>query len=90
MNKGIYFHANKYTPRGVRDAVSKSDIVLGMNKDAVIESWGEPEAVEVAGNQLYGNEKWVYTEYIPSSEGYQREERVVIFEAGKVVGWQSQ
>jgi len=89
MTKGIYFHANKYTPV-VREAVSKSDIVLGMNKDAVIESWGEPETVEVAGSQLYGNEKWVYTEYVPSSEGYQKEERVVIFEGGKVVGWQKQ
>ena len=55
-----------------------------------MESWGEPEAVEVAGSQLYGNEKWVYTEYVPSSEGYQKEERVVIFEGGKVVGWQRQ
>lgn len=87
MSKGVYFHANKFTPP-VRDAVSKSDIILGMNKDAVIESWGEPESVEVAGSQLYGNEKWVYTEYVPSSEGYQKEERVVIFESGKVVGWQ--
>ncbi|MDZ4676930.1 MAG: hypothetical protein SGI74_05410 [Oligoflexia bacterium] len=87
MQRGIYFRTNKFAP-AVKEAVSKSDIILGMTKEAVIESWGEPEAVEVAGSQLYGNERWKFTEYISTPEGYQREERVVIFESGKVVGWQ--
>ncbi len=87
MQRGIYFKTNKYTPP-VKDAVSKSDIILGMTRDAVIESWGEPITVEVAGNQLYGNERWKYVEFVSTAEGYQKEERVVIFESGKVVGWQ--
>ncbi len=87
MQKGIYFKTNKHLPT-VRDAVQRSDIILGMNKDAVIESWGEPVDVEVAGSRLYGNERWRYVEYVSTPEGYQREERLVIFEAGKVVGWQ--
>jgi hypothetical protein len=87
MQRGIYFRTNKYAP-AVKEAVSKSDIILGMTKEAVIESWGEPEAVEVAGSQLYGNERWKYIQYVSTPEGFQREERVVIFESGKVVGWQ--
>jgi outer membrane protein assembly factor BamE (lipoprotein component of BamABCDE complex) len=87
MQKGIYFKTNKFTPR-VKNAVSRSDIVLGMTKDAVMESWGEPESIEVAGSQMFGNERWRYTEYLSTPEGYQKEERMVIFESGKVVGWQ--
>ena len=28
-----------------------------MNKEAVVESWGEPEAREVAGESMYGKRK---------------------------------
>lgn len=87
MEKGIYYHANRFSP-AVRDAVSRSDIILGMNKEAVIDSWGEPATVEVAGKEVFGNEKWSYVDYIETPEGYQRQERIVIFEAGKVAGWQ--
>jgi hypothetical protein len=86
MQRGIYFKSNKYAPT-VRDAVSRQDIILGMPKDAVMESWGEPASIEVAGNRYYGNERWKYIEYVTTPEGYQKEERVVIFESGKVVGW---
>jgi hypothetical protein len=87
MEKGIYFHANRFSP-AVRDAVSRSDIILGMGKDAVVESWGEPATVEVAGQEVFGNERWSYVDYVETPEGYQRQERIVIFEAGKVAGWQ--
>ncbi len=87
MEKGIYYHAYRYSP-AVRDAVSRSDIILGMNKEAVVDSWGEPATVEVAGKEVFGNEKWSYVDYVETAEGYQRQERIVIFEAGKVAGWQ--
>jgi len=87
MEKGIYYHANRFSP-AVRDAVSRSDIILGMNKEAVVDSWGEPATVEVAGKEVFGNEKWSYVDYVETPEGYQRQERIVIFEAGKVAGWQ--
>jgi hypothetical protein len=89
MQKGIYFHANRFPP-AVRDAVSRSDIILGMGKEAVVESWGEPATVEVAGQEVFGNERWAYVDYVETPEGYQRQERIVIFEAGKVAGWQRQ
>jgi hypothetical protein len=87
MQKGIYFRANRYAP-AVRDAISRSDIILGMGKDAVVEAWGEPATVEVAGVEAYGNERWAYVDYVETPEGYQRQERIVFFEAGKVAGWQ--
>lgn len=87
MEKGIYYHANRFSP-AIRDAVSRSDIILGMNKEAVVDSWGEPATVEVAGKEIFGNEKWSYVDYVETPEGYQRQERIVIFEAGKVAGWQ--
>jgi hypothetical protein len=86
MQRGIYFKSNKYAPH-VRDAISRQDIILGMPKDAVVESWGEPATVEVAGNRYYGNERWKYVDYVTTQEGYQKEERIVIFESGRVVGW---
>ena len=89
MAKGIYFKNPKFGP-DVREAVQNSDIILGMPKEAVVQSWGEPEIVEVAGNPLYGNERWKYVEFVTTQEGYQREERIVYFQNGKVAGWERQ
>jgi hypothetical protein len=36
---------------------------------------------------MYGNERWTYIQYNSTAEGFQKEERVVIFESGKVAGW---
>lgn len=78
--------AARYSPK-VNDAVSRNDIVLGMPRNAVLESWGQPEVVEVAGNARYGNERWRYTEVVSTPDGFQEENRVVIFENGRVAGW---
>jgi hypothetical protein len=77
-----------YAP-GVREAIDDGDIMVGMPKEAVRKSWGDPEAVEVAGNPEYGVERWTYVDYQGSSEGYQKEERMVYFERGQVVGWET-
>jgi hypothetical protein len=77
-----------YEP-AVRAAIDNGDVALGMSKEAVLKSWGDPEAVEVAGNPDYGSERWVYTNYEPSQEGYQTQQRMVYFERGKVVGWET-
>ncbi len=69
-------------------AIESNDITLGMTKQAVKESWGEPEMVEVAGNPVYGNERWKYLQEVSSSEGYQTESRVIYFESGRVAGWE--
>jgi hypothetical protein len=69
-------------------AIEANDVMLGMTKQAVRESWGEPELVEVAGNPIYGNERWKYMQEISSSEGYRTEARIIYFEGGRVAGWE--
>jgi hypothetical protein len=85
--KGISEDRNRFS-RSIASAVEEGDVVVGMPKEAVKESWGDPENVEVAGNPQMGNERWTYTRYISSVEGYQREERVLYFEKGNVIGWE--
>jgi hypothetical protein len=84
--QGINLASPKHAP-DVQELITQNDIAVGMSKQAVRESWGEPEAVEVAGNPVYGNERWRYAEQIASSEGYQTEGRMIYFEGGRVVGW---
>lgn len=68
--------------------IDGNDISLGMSQKAVMQSWGDPDAVEIAGNPLYGYERWKYNRYVSGNEGYQKEMRVVYFEGGRVVGWE--
>lgn len=74
-------------PASVSELVDDSDIALGMQKEAVRESWGEPDYVEVSGNPKFENERWRFSVPIKTPEGYQFEERLVYFERGRVVGW---
>lgn len=71
-----------------KDAIVENDVFIGMSKKAVRESWGDPETVEVAGNPIYGNERWRYSTYISTPEGFNQENRVLYFEGGRLVGWQ--
>jgi hypothetical protein len=61
-------------------AVRDSSIQLGMSKSDVVNSWGRPSRVEVAGNPSYENERWVY-----SMNGASK---YIYFEAGSVQGWE--
>jgi hypothetical protein len=76
-------------PPEMQDLVEQNDIGAGMTRQAVKEAWGAPDDVEVAGNPMYGNEKWKYQEQVTSSEGYMTERRTVFFESGRVVGWET-
>lgn len=62
-----------------REAIRNRDILLGMSKDSVVESWGRPMRVDVAGNPKYENERWAF----------HRAGRVhyIYFEGGRVQGW---
>jgi hypothetical protein len=79
--------------QGHSDAVGKvieaNDIGLGMSQKAVRESWGDPDFIENAGDPMYGYERWNYHRFTPGSDGYQKENRVVYFEGGHVVGWET-
>lgn len=74
----------------VASAIEKKDIALGMNESAVRESWGDPDIIEVAGDSVYGYERWRYKRIISGNDGYQKELRSVYFEGGRVVGWETQ
>ncbi len=76
-------------PPEIQQLIEENDIAAGMTKQAVREAWGAPDGVEVAGNPMYGNEQWHYSEQVTSSEGYMTEKRLVYFEGGRVVGWET-
>jgi hypothetical protein len=86
--RGIQGSATKHPPE-IQELIDMNDITVGMTKAAVRDAWGAPEVVEVAGNPIYGNERWTYTEQIASQEGFHGEVRVVHFESGRVVGWET-
>lgn len=69
--------------------IEENDIAVGMNQQAVKESWGDPDLIEVAGREVYGNQAWKYTKMISSAEGYKKETRIIYFESGRVIGWES-
>jgi hypothetical protein len=85
--RGINASSPSHPPE-FQKLIESNDVTLGMTRQAVKDSWGEPEQVEVAGNPIYGNERWKYLEEISSSEGYQTEARIIYFESGRVVGWE--
>jgi hypothetical protein len=60
-------------------SVHGSELFLGMDKNEVIEMWGKPARVEIAGNPANQNERWSFRE-----DGSIRQ---VYFEGGKVQGW---
>ncbi len=61
-------------------SVGNQEVVLGMKKDDVLSSLGEPARVEVAGNPRNENERWLYKTNTASSYIY--------FESGRVQGWE--
>lgn len=87
-SKGILASMTQHS-QAVQSLIDINDVALGMTKQAVRDSWGEPDLVEVAGNPIYGNERWHYSEQTSSTEGYRSQHRLVYFEAGRVVGWES-
>ena len=76
-------------PPEIQSLIEQNDIAVGMTRQAVRESWGAPDDVDVAGNPMYGNEKWKYSEQTTSHNGFMTERRTVVFESGVVVGWET-
>lgn len=59
----------------VRFGLKLNDLNGGMSKEDVLESWGRPLKVEVAGNPSNENERWLYdvngaTKYVYFEAGY--------------------
>lgn len=62
-----------------RRSIHSSELFLGMEKSEVIEIWGKPARIEIAGNPKNQNERWSFVE-----DGNVRQ---VYFEGGRVHGW---
>jgi len=86
--RGISSVENNFSPQDTQ-LIESNDIAKGMTQKAVTQSWGEPDFVEVAGNALYGNERWRYNKLVSTEEGYKNETRILYFDAGRVVGWET-
>lgn len=89
VNRNKIWSRQKSNPEFL-ELVEAQDIAVGMSADLVRKSWGEPESVEVSGNEVYKNERWRYTRDVPTPNGYKRERRFVFFEGGRVVGWETE
>jgi hypothetical protein len=61
-------------------AMRDSKVASGMSKSQVMENWGEPNRVEVAGNPSYENERWLYS--------FNGATKYIYFESGVVRGWE--
>ena len=79
-------NSSNYSP-DVKNAIDNNDIIADMPKQAVLESWGEPDAKDTAGDPLYGNERWKYIQYSSTPDGYILEQRYIYFENSKVKSW---
>jgi len=72
------------------DVLESQDIAIGMPADYVKKSWGEPTDIETSGNPIYKNERWQYLRQVSTPQGYKQEKRLVYFEGGRVVGWETE
>ena len=61
-------------------AQRNNSVSLGMSKSEVMNSIGEPQRIEVAGNPSFENERWVY--------GRNGASKYIYFESGRVEGWE--
>lgn len=69
--------------------IDNQDIAIGMPNEIVKKAWGDPLNIESSGNSLYKNEKWRYLRTVSTTDGFKQEKRVVYFEGGRVVGWET-
>ena len=66
----------------VNAAVESNDVIVGMSRQDVLRSWGQPSIREIAGVGKAGNERWTY-----GSKYDRRGSRFLIFENGRIIGW---
>ena len=79
LNSRGLLEVPSYTAYEMGHAAEQSELLVDMSKEDVLQSWGRPERIDIAGKASYENERWVY----------QRDGAVkyIYFEGGKVGGW---
>lgn len=85
--EGLSNHSNREELN--QEAVEAGDVVLGMNMEQVMSSWGRPSDVEIAGDAESGNQKWTYSGGLMGRLKI-NPARIVYFERGRVAGWETQ
>lgn len=60
-------------------SIHGKEVYLGMPKTQVVQAWGKPTRIEIAGNPKHQNERWTFLE-----DGSVKQ---IYFEDGKVQGW---
>lgn len=88
MNQTGFLTRPKKVQDNMAELIEAQDIAVGMPQHLVRRAWGEPEHIEVSGNPQFRNERWRYSKYISTPEGYKLERKLVYFEGGKVSGWE--
>ena len=63
----------------IKDAIKEGKVILGMNTEQVIASWGKPIEINRTVTRFINHEQWVYSYY---------DEQYLYFENGKLTGWQ--
>jgi hypothetical protein len=69
-----------HTPLEERFGVRATTVSMGMSKADVMNTFGRPSRVEVAGNPSNENERWLYS--VNGATKY------IYFESGRVEGWE--
>lgn len=90
LTESRVFDRQKNLAQDFQAIIEARDIALDMPDRLVKQSWGEPDQVEVSGHPLFRNQRWKYITNVPTVEGFVTEKKTVYFEAGKVVGWDSE
>ncbi len=62
-----------------KHSIHNGELYLGMAKPQVLQIWGKPSKIEIAGNPKNQNERWSFVE-----DGNVKQ---IYFESGKVQGW---
>lgn len=88
LNQKNFMDRPKQAQETMQELVDAQDIAVGMPQNLVKKAWGDPEHIEVSGNPQFRNERWRYSKYISTPEGYKLERKSVYFEGGRVAGWE--
>ena len=89
LNDHESIYENRSEERRYTASTRGPQIRVGMERRNVQLHLGSPTRVEVAGNPKYGNERWTYETSVPTLDGYYTERKVIYFEGGTVVGWET-
>ncbi len=81
---------SKSISQKMQATVEAKDIALGMTESLVRKSWGEPQEVSVSGMPEFRNQRWKYQKYTPTQDGYRLENKILYFEGGRVIGWETE